>query len=98
MHRRTRQLETTHAVLAAASDHPTAEQVLRRVRKHLPRVSLGTVYRNLDKLRALGQLRVVNVGPGVARYDALLAEHDHFLCERCEAVIDLPVVPERADV
>lgn len=97
MQRNTRQLVTTLQVLAEACDHPTAEQILVRVRKHLPRISLGTVYRNLEKLRAQGQLRVVNVGPGVTRYDALMAAHDHFVCEACGAVIDLDPLPEGGD-
>jgi Fe2+ or Zn2+ uptake regulation protein len=98
MQRSTRQLITTYEVLAAASDHPTAEQILLRVRARLPRVSLGTVYRNLEKLRAQGRLRVVNIGPGVARYDALLTDHDHFFCEACAAVIDVPPPPDQGDV
>jgi Fe2+ or Zn2+ uptake regulation protein len=98
MQRSTRQLVTTLEVLAAASDHPTAEQILLRVRARLPRISLGTVYRNLEKLRAQGQLRVVNIGPGVARYDALLSEHDHFVCDACGGVIDLDPLAEDADV
>ena len=98
MQRSTRQLVTTLEVLSAASDHPTAEQILLRVRERLPRISLGTVYRNLEKLRAQNQLRVVNIGPGVARYDALLSEHDHFVCDACNGVIDLDPVAEDADV
>jgi Fe2+ or Zn2+ uptake regulation protein len=98
MQRSTRQLVTTLEVLAAASDHPTAEQILLRVRERLPRISLGTVYRNLEKLRAQGHLRVVNIGPGVARYDALLSEHDHFVCDACSGVFDLAPLAEDGDV
>lgn len=88
--RATRQLAAVYDVLAAASDHPTAEQVFQRVRRLLPRVSLGTVYRNLDKLRAQGRLRVVRLRGGQARYDAMVDGHDHFVCERCATVLDLP--------
>ena len=87
--RATRQLTAVHEVLAAATDHPTAEQVYHRVRQRLPNVSLGTVYRNLDKLREQGRLRVVRLGGGQAHYDAMLDEHDHFVCERCGSVHDL---------
>jgi Fe2+ or Zn2+ uptake regulation protein len=98
MQRSTRQLTTTLEVLVQACDHPTAEQILVRVRERLPRVSLGTVYRNLEKLRAQGQLRVVNIGPGVARYDAVLTEHDHFVCDSCGAVIDLDTLSADSNV
>ena len=88
--RATRQLAAVYDVLAASHDHPTADQVFQRVRTALPRVSLGTVYRNLDKLREEGRLRVVRLGDGQAHYDAMIDEHDHFVCERCSTVLDLP--------
>ncbi|MFN8641409.1 MAG: transcriptional repressor [Candidatus Binatia bacterium] len=87
--RATRQLAAVYDVLTAARDHPTADQVFRRVRDVLPRVSLGTIYRNLDKLREQGRLRVIRLASGEAHYDAMVAAHDHFVCERCHAVHDL---------
>ncbi len=87
--RRTRQLDATRDVLAAATDHPSAEQVLMRVRDRLPGVSLGTIYRNLDKLRGRGELQVLSVAEGCARYDATVDPHDHFVCDSCGRVIDL---------
>ena len=86
----TRQVATVYDVLAASPDHPTAEQLFQRVRRILPRVSLGTVYRNLDKLREQGRLRVVRLEGGQAHFDAMMDAHDHFVCERCGAVVDLP--------
>lgn len=91
--RATRQLAAIYDVLAASSDHPTADQVFQRVRDALPQVSLGTVYRNLDKLREQGRLRVVRLADGQAHYDAMIAEHDHFVCEGCARVLDLPRAP-----
>lgn len=88
--RRTRQLEAIYEVLARASDHPSAESVFRRVRGSLPRVSRGTVYRNLAKLLDEGRIRLVPSPDRSARYDARLDDHDHFVCIRCGAVIDVP--------
>ena len=88
--RATPQMSAVYDVLAASRDHPTAVQLFQRVRRILPRVSLGTVYRNLDKLRDAGRLRVVRLEGGLAHYDAMIEPHDHFVCERCGAVIDLP--------
>lgn len=93
--RTTQQLAATYDVLAASSDHPTAEQILARVRRRIPRVSLGTVYRNLDKLREQGRARVVRVASGVSHFDAVVDAHDHFVCEACGAVSDLPA-PSRS--
>lgn len=89
MERRTRQLAAVAEVLRAAHDHPTADEVYRRVRRKLPRVSLGTVYRNLDKLAGRQEVRVVQLADRAARYDGMLEEHDHFLCEGCGALADL---------
>ena len=50
--RQTRQLLAVFDAVSAARDHPTAEEVCARVRRQWPRVSLGTVYRNLQKLAA----------------------------------------------
>jgi Fur family ferric uptake transcriptional regulator len=88
--RLTRQLTAVYDALASSDDHPTADQLFQRVRRRLPRVSLGTVYRNLDKLREQGRLRVVRLEGGQAHYDAMTHAHDHFVCERCGAVVDLP--------
>jgi Fe2+ or Zn2+ uptake regulation protein len=96
--RATRQLQAVYDALAASSDHPTADEIFRRVRDVLPHVSLGTVYRNLDKLRVQGRLRVVRLAGGHAHYDAMLDAHDHFICERCAAVVDVPPSSPRLDV
>src|SRR5262245_50213250 len=87
--RRTQQLEETYRVLCVQQDHPTAEQVFKRVRRRIPSVSLGTVYRNLEKLRVRGEIRVVRVRDEAARYDAVTDEHDHFVCDNCGAVLDI---------
>jgi Fe2+ or Zn2+ uptake regulation protein len=71
--RATRQLAVIYDALIATPDHPTAEQLFQRVRGVLPRVSLGTVYRNLDKLREQGRLRIVRLEGGQAHYDVVCA-------------------------
>ena len=87
--RRTRQLLAVYGVVRTAHDHPTAEEVYQRVRRRQPRVSLGTVYRNLQKLAAQDRVRIVLVADRAARYDAGVEDHDHFACEGCGAVTDL---------
>jgi len=68
--------------------HPTAERVYDQVRRRLPRISLGTVYRNLQLLVSEGELRVWSSG-GRARFDGDLSDHDHFICEACGLLLDL---------
>ena len=79
-----------HAVLEVvrgAESHPTAEEVHRLVRRRLPGVSLGTIYRNLRLLVGAGLLKELP-GP-YARFDANTRAHHHFMCERCGRIIDV---------
>jgi len=87
--RQTRQLRAVREVVESAHDHPTADEVMRRVRARLPQISLGTVYRNLQKLATQGRVRVVYLADQAARYDGMTGAHDHFFCERCAAVTDI---------
>lgn len=87
--RQTRQLAAVYDAVQSARDHPTAEDVFERVRGRLPRVSLGTVYRNLQKLVSQERIRIVHLADRTARYDGMLEDHDHFVCEQCGALTDL---------
>lgn len=87
--RSTAQLVATYDAVATSKDHPTADQVFERVRRRVRRVSLGTVYRNLEKLQRQGRVRMVRLAGGGAHYDAVMEAHDHFTCEKCGAVTDL---------
>ncbi len=77
--------------------HPTADQVFRVLRRSLPRISFGTVYRNLDILNQQGLIRVLHYSKEHARYDAVMDNHCHFICERCDKVRDL-VLEELAEL
>ena len=87
--RATRQLEQVFTALQGDPTHPFADEIHRRVRKKLPRISLGTVYRSLQRLVEDGKIRTVLLGKRVARYDPETSDHDHFICESCGRVIDL---------
>jgi Fe2+ or Zn2+ uptake regulation protein len=74
-------------VIRGTDRHPTAEWVHRMVRRRLPRVSLGTVYRNLRLLVAEGLAKELP-GPH-ARFDGNLREHHHFTCASCGRIVDV---------
>lgn len=78
------------AELRAAHDHPTAAEIHERLRPRLPRLSLGTVYRNLDVLAAEGLVAKLAVSGAEARYDGMPEPHDHARCRCCGAVADVP--------
>jgi Fe2+ or Zn2+ uptake regulation protein len=79
------------AVLRALEDgaHLTAEAIHERVRAALPAVSLGTIYRTLDILRAIGLVQVFSHG-GAARYEAALDKHHHLVCVTCGEIVNVP--------
>ena len=49
-HRMTQQRKVILEELKNMNSHPGADEIYERVRKRLPRISLGTVYRNLEIL------------------------------------------------
>jgi Fur family transcriptional regulator, peroxide stress response regulator len=88
--RTTRQLSVVlEAVRTSGVEHPSADGVFERVRRVLPRISLGTVYRNLQRLAAEGRIGVTHLEGRVARYDPTPTGHDHFVCRACGRIEDL---------
>ncbi|MCR5691972.1 MAG: transcriptional repressor [Eubacterium sp.] len=84
-----RQREAVLRFMKSTKTHPTAEQVYKAVREDFPKISLATVYRNLNLLVEHGQLRRLNSGNGVDHFDAVLTAHNHFVCRQCGRMFDL---------
>jgi Fe2+ or Zn2+ uptake regulation protein len=55
----------------------------------MPGVSLPTVYATLELLEELGLVRRVAGASGSVRYDPRTDEHQHLVCRRCGAVVDV---------
>jgi Fe2+ or Zn2+ uptake regulation protein len=91
--RSTRQRRLVYEAVLATDTHPTAEWVYEAVRRSAPRISLGTIYRNLQVLVAEGRLRSFT-RDGRTRYDGDLSPHDHFSCDRCGLLMDIPRADE----
>jgi Fur family transcriptional regulator, peroxide stress response regulator len=94
--RKTKQLEVIWDAIKEDASHPTADQVYERVRKKLPNISLGTVYRNLQKLLVDEKLQVLTLGRQ-QHFDPLVESHQHFICEQCNRVYDV-LVEEQKEV
>lgn len=90
--RPTRQLAVVlEAVRRSGDEHPTAERIYDDVRRRLPSISLGTVYRNLQRLVQVGHIGAANLGARSLHYDPTASPHDHFVCRQCGHVEDLLV-------
>jgi Fur family ferric uptake transcriptional regulator len=79
--------------LSKVTSHPTAYEVYEMVKKRVPRISLGTVYRNLEQLWANGKIRRLDLGQGQRRFDAVAQEHMHIQCITCGKGDDVPLNP-----
>ena len=89
--RQTRQRELILEVVRSTMDHPAADWVYRQARRRLPRISLGTVYRNLKRLAEEGTIREIHAGGHPARFDGNTGRHYHIRCLGCGRVNDLPM-------
>ncbi len=72
---------------------PSADEVYELVRKHLPRISLGTVYRNLEILSELGEIQKLESSGMLKRFDGNPERHYHIRCIRCNHMVDAPIQP-----
>lgn len=78
-------------VLKRTHCHPTADEVYEMVRRRLPHISLGTVYRNLEILSSRGMIRKLQLGSAQRRFDGNTENHYHIRCLRCGRVDDVSV-------
>ena len=84
--------------LRQTKEHPSAEMVFNHLKPEILDLSLGTVYRNLTLFREQGMVRGVGVVDGHERFDANTADHPHFVCKHCHAVIDIPGIEDDGQV
>lgn len=84
-----RQREAVLKVLKNTKSHPTATQVYEEVKKTIPNISLGTVYRNLSELYENGDIIKVAVGDGFEHFDADTSSHIHLRCKKCGSITDV---------
>ena len=91
--RMTRQRQVIIEELRNVSSHPTADEVYRRVRMRLPRISLGTVYRNLETLSKSGIVQKLELGGAQKRFDVHCDDHYHLLCANCGRLEDIEHKP-----
>jgi len=89
----TRQRRVILEVLEKLNSHPTADEVYEAVRERLPRISLSTVYHNLELLCDRGMIQMLEVGCSKKHFDCDTRDHYHVRCARCGRVENLPIEP-----
>lgn len=78
-----------YKTIVRTTEHPSADDILKKVRKRIPNISHDTVYRTLSWLvdnKLIFQVGVVN---GMARFDGNLDVHAHYICEECGNIGDI---------
>jgi len=88
------QRNTIQAVLVLEAvnklrSHATADEVYQEIAREYPRISRGTVYRNLNRLAQAGEIRKIEVPGGADRFDHLCHDHCHVRCEKCGRIFDV---------
>ena len=78
-------------VVKHSNEHPTAYEVYEICKKTIPKISLGTVYRNLNMLVLKGEIREIKTPAHITRYDYLDMNnsHNHFYCVKCNRLFDI---------
>jgi Fur family ferric uptake transcriptional regulator len=85
----TRQRKVILEELRKVDTHPSADEIYEMVRKRMPRISLGTIYRNLEILSETGEIQKLDTGSHLKRFDGRADEHYHIRCLRCDRLADL---------
>lgn len=87
--RMTHQREIILKELQESKLHLTADELYDRVKKILPRISLATVYRNLEILTQAGMIAKREVSGRQKRFDSDVSDHDHIYCIQCHRLDNL---------
>jgi len=92
--RPTKQRTCVYNIIMSKKDHPTADDILNRVRKNLPTISLATVYNCLETLVDCELVRQVNFDRSSTRFCPNLTPHAHFKCSETGNIFDISLDEE----
>lgn len=96
--RSSKQRQAVLEVLQMSKAHLCAEDVYQLVRVRQPKISLGTVYRNLEMLVEMGLINRATFADGKSRYEIAAGEpHHHLICLKCGQIEDMPLCPLEKD-
>jgi len=90
MKKYSRKREAILEKIRSTDTHPSAEWIYSSLKSEIPDLSLGTVYRNIAEFLREGLIISVGVVNGQERYDGTTNQHNHFICDECGSIIDIP--------
>ncbi len=89
MIRYSKQRECILNYLNSVTCHPNVEKIYTEVKKEIPNISLGTVYRNLNQLAESGKIQKLITGNNAEHYDGRTDLHSHVICRKCGKIEDI---------
>jgi Fur family transcriptional regulator, peroxide stress response regulator len=87
-----------YQVLYEHKEHPSAEEIYQQVRKRFPMISLGTVYKTLERFHEVNLIQKVSPVTEVARYEAKTTHHHHMICLECQTIQDFEDLESNVNV
>jgi Fur family transcriptional regulator, peroxide stress response regulator len=95
--RKSRQREKIYAIIKNSTEHPTALAIYEALKKVMPKISLGNIYRNINILIEEARIKSSEFGSDIEHYDAMADKHYHFICQKCKKIIDF-LLPLQNDI
>ena len=89
MTRKSSQRDAILKVVKNTDSHPGAEWIYEEVKKEIPNISMGTIYRNLRLLADTGQIKDISIPGTPDHFDGRIDNHHHLVCEKCGGIFDL---------
>ncbi len=83
----TKQRKIVLDIINNSDKHLDAYDIYNISKKHLPKISLGTIYRNLKSLEEENLIQTITLD-GIKHYDKKVF-HYHFICKKCKSIIDV---------
>jgi len=83
-------------------NHPSVELIYENVKKQIPNISLGTVYRNLKQLEENNLIKKITIENNY-HFDKTIDKHFHFYCKECKSIYDVQIdidvckIPHKVD-
>ena len=84
-----RQYEAVDNALFRMEEMQKTYRQYENMKKIYPNISLGTVYRNLSLLSAIGEIQKLSNFGSADHFDGCVEPHCHFMCTTCGDVLDL---------
>ena len=78
------------SLLSKDMSHPGAADILKKIRKTVPQVSMSTVYYTLEILKKEGLIQELEFYDRDNRYDVNVMNHINLICKKCGKIEDLP--------